>query len=1013
VRAVLVLAWARLRHRPASWLLVAFGVAGATLLPVLTRNSSTIVAAQALRHGIAALPAGQRSLTVSYNGLVLTPDDLATLDGQARDRLAGLSARPARRELLYRPLADAAGGTFSLGATDDLAGAVRVTSGRLPVSCQPQRCEVVIVGTGTPTLDPALGLVPVGRAVRTDPLLLGGTFDPGNDKPLLLVDGVAAGSRLAALEQSQRAYGWVAPLDLDRVRQLGVAGYLARSARAPDDPARWRPGLTLTAPDDVLRGEDARARRSAGRFALLGGAGTALLLGFAVIGAIGLRRDHAAVVDLLRRRGAGRAGVGLLTALQSGVPVAVGTVAGLAVAVALAGIRAAAAGLPGVAAARDAAAGSVVPVLVGVLGAAAVVAATLSARAAGSAATVRRVLDVTVLAGVAAAALALARGSVTAGSDDPVLLALPVIGVVCGGLAAGRVWPLLLTPVARLLPARWLGPRLGLLAALRRPLRPVATVAFLAAAVAVVVFAGGYRATLNQGAVDQAAFAVPLDARVTIGPTADRPLDVAGVPAFAATAPGVTVHPVLRASAGVRVSAAESQPAELVGVDPAALAKIRSWDADVGASGAADAARRIAGPAGPTGPAGPAGPTGPPPGIPVAPDARAISFDATGDTDRATVTAWLRTGDGRDIGLDLQARAGQLTAALPAGLPAPTRLFALALAEPFDYATRHQHHIGEGNTDVAVLSGTVTLGLPRLADGATWSGWNSAQAQVTASGTRLAIAFQFTGARVVLTPLPSSAPIPVLADPATAATAAGGLLQLTVSGNRPVTARVVRVVPRFPTAGARFVVADVHALAGALDAREPGTGSVSELWLWAPDGAAGQLATALAAPPFDRLTVDLRQSRQDQLSGDPVARGAASLLTVSALVAVLVAMLAVVLLVVAERRDESAELFAWESDGVPPRTLRVSLFSRAAAVVAGAVPAGLLVGLLLSRITAALVQVTAVGTAPVPPLRLAAGPAWVAGVLALGVAAGLLVAAAVAGTALRERMPRLPGEVGS
>ncbi len=1009
MRVALFLAWARLRYRPASWLLVALGMAGATVLPVLTRNSSTIVAAQALRHGIAALPPGQRSLTVSFNGLALPPDELATLDRQARGRLSGLSAAPARRELLYRPLADAAGGTFSLGAADGLPGAVRLTAGRLPTSCRLDRCEVLIVGTGTPTLDPALGLVPVGRAVRTDPLLLGGTFDPGNNKPLLLVDGVDPGSRIAALSEFQRTYGWVAPLDLDRVRQLGVAGYLARSARAPD-PAQWRPGLTLTAPDDVLRAEDARAHRSAGRFALLSGAGTALLLGFAVIGAIGLRRDHAAVVDLLRRRGGARSGVALLTAVQSAVPVIAGTVAGLVVAGCLAGIRAAGAGLPGWAAARDAAAGSAVPVLVGAFAAGAVVAATLSARAAGSAATVRRAIDLTVLAGVGAAALALGRGSVTAGEADPLLLALPVIGVVCGGLAAGRVWPPLLTPVARLLPARWLGARLGLLAALRRPLRPVATVAFLAAAVAVVVFAGAYRATLSQGAVDQAGFAVPLDARIGIGPTADRPLDVAGAAAFAGTAPGVTVHPVLRASAGVRVSAAESLPAELVGVDPGALTRMRSWDADSGTGGAADAAKRLAVPsAAPSGPVVPA-------------NARTIAFDATGDTDRATVTAWLRTGDGRDIGLDLQPQAGRLTAALPPGLPAPTRLFALALAEPFDYATRHQHHVGEGGTDVAVLSGTVTLGVPRFPDGPgwipaggdTWAGWGSTGAQVTATAQRLAIAFQFTGARVVVRPMTAdAAPIPVLADPVTAATAAGGVLQLVVGGDRPVAARVVRVVPRFPTAGARFVVADVRALAGALDAIEPGTGSVSELWLWAPDGSAGQLARSLAAPPFDRLAVDLRQARQQQLSGDPVARGAASLLTVSALVAVLVAMLAVVLLVVAERRDESAELYAWESDGVSPRTLRISLFSRAAAVVAGAVPAGLLVGLGLSRVTAALVQVTAVGTAPVPPLRLATGPGWVAGVLALGVVAGLAVAAGVAGTALRERLPRRPEEVGS
>ncbi|OLB65221.1 MAG: hypothetical protein AUI10_07795 [Actinobacteria bacterium 13_2_20CM_2_72_6] len=234
-----------------------------------------------------------------------------------------------------------------------------------------------------------------------------------------------------------------------------------------------------------------------------------------------------------------------------------------------------------------------------------------------------------------------------------------------------------------------------------------------------------------------------------------------------------------------------------------------------------------------------------------------------------------------------------------------------------------------------------------------------------------------------------------------------------VGGDRPVAARVVRVVPRFPTAGDRFVVADTRALADALDAGEPGTGSVSELWLWAPDGRAGALAQALAAAPFDRLAVDLRQTRQVQLTGDPVARGAAGLLTASALVAVLVGMLAVVLLVVAERRDESAELYAWESDGIPPATLRRSLFVRAAAVVSGAVPAGLLVGLALSRVTAVLVQVTAGGTAPKPPLALATGPGWVAGVLALGLAAGLAVAAVVAGSALRERMPRRPEEVPS
>src|SRR5690348_18384834 len=54
-----------------------------------------------------------------------------------------------------------------------------------------------------------------------------------------------------------------------------------------------------------------------------------------------------------------------------------------------------------------------------------------------------------------------------------------------------------------------------------------------------------------------------------------------------------SVHPVLRANAGVRVSAVESLTADVIGVDPAALTRVHSWDNVVGASDPADAARRI------------------------------------------------------------------------------------------------------------------------------------------------------------------------------------------------------------------------------------------------------------------------------------------------------------------------------------------------------------------------------------------------------------------------------------
>ena len=62
MRVVLSVAWARLRHRPARWLLVCLGVAAATVLPVTAQGTASVVAAAALSHGVESLPAGDRSL---------------------------------------------------------------------------------------------------------------------------------------------------------------------------------------------------------------------------------------------------------------------------------------------------------------------------------------------------------------------------------------------------------------------------------------------------------------------------------------------------------------------------------------------------------------------------------------------------------------------------------------------------------------------------------------------------------------------------------------------------------------------------------------------------------------------------------------------------------------------------------------------------------------------------------------------------------------------------------------
>src|SRR5262249_20520211 len=115
---------------------------------------------------------------------------------------------------------------------------------------------------------------------------------------------------------------------------------LAASQRAAGELQRHSSGLFLTAPDDVLHREADRAERSTRRFGLLGGAATALLVGFAVIGAIGARRDHRAVVALLRRRGATSGHLARFTAWTAIGPVLLGTAIGLLCGFAVAGASA-------------------------------------------------------------------------------------------------------------------------------------------------------------------------------------------------------------------------------------------------------------------------------------------------------------------------------------------------------------------------------------------------------------------------------------------------------------------------------------------------------------------------------------------------------------------------------------------------------------------------------------------------------------------------------------------------
>ena len=999
------LAGAQLRHRPGRWALLVAGVALAAAIPVVAAGAGDSVAAQTVRNTVSQLSPGDRTITVLGTGTIYDPNEFVSFDGLTRQQLSRLSSAPVRRELVFHQLS-LDGSAFFLGATDDLRTAVHLVSGRMPQSCTPTRCEVVAIGGNQAALTHAsasLGIVVVGRAERADPTLLSGELDPG-DVPLLLGDGTGRMALLSSLGLFARTYGWVAHLDVDHVISMGVPAYVRLSSEVADTVIAKVDGAGIVTPDTQLTDQYHRASLSARRFGLLGGTAAALLLGFAVVAAVGLRREHAVLAAVLRRRGARLLRITRLTALEAVVACLGGALLGCVIGAAVTVGLAHGAKLP---AGRTVwhALGSAGPA-VGVLAVAAVavtVAVLLWPDRDRSA--VWHTVELAGAACLGAALLAASRGSASASSlaasSDPLVVALPVLAAVVGGLVAARLWAPLARFAERLLPRHSIAGRIGLLGAIRRPLRPVVTVAFLTAAVASVVFAGAYRATLLDGSADQAAYTVPLDATLTGSADVPTPLALTSATQLAGVAPGTHAYGVVRTSAVVRARNGGATGIPVVGVDRDALPQVRRWSRVTGTSTS---------PASLASSLRPASNTAVPAPIPLG--ARTLSVKVTGLAAAVDVDLWLASGDGREAPVALRGSGTTLSGQVPDLGPGPLHPVAITLKENIEYATHHQHAIGEGNTDQPVVAGTITLGAVS-ADGTgsswQWAGWGAANAaQASASAPALQVRYRLEGTSVVLIPGYAAAPIlPVAVDPATARSADRG--QLTLSFDQlTVTARIVATVPRFPTTTGPFVIADRAAVTALLDRTEPGTGAPRELWVATDGHARAALDHALTGAPYSRLTVARRVPLQDRLAADPVARGSQLLLALIAGLALLVAAVALVLLVVGERRDDAGELHAWEADGLRPATLRRVLFLRALSVVGVALPLGLLTGLVLARAGTTLVAVDASGVAPRPPLQAAVGPVWTGIVLLLGVGLGVAVSWAVAARMLRERLPVRP-----
>ena len=992
------LAGSRLRRRRGSLLLVVLGLAAATAMLAAVLAGTTAAEDREVGRQVVQIPAKVRAVRVNWFSVGGQVAPYATLDRNVRRELHRALPEHATGTALYSESQLGGSGTLvGLGAVDDLGSWVRLRSGRLPRVCRPDRCEVLVIRSGgrLPNV-PGLRLVPVGQGDLKTAALFGDAvpaeglnqstfvqhiarYHRPTPPPLVLANGVAALDR-SPIDQARTAF------------QTGTFGF------------------ELTAPTDELRAAAGDAHVAGRRLLLLGGAAVALLLAFAVLVGARQRRDADALRARLRAVGVRRWQSTLVILVESLTAALAGTILGWVAGSAAAAAIAGRSGEPfgdllrhSVLTGR----GLTIALVVG-LAAGLILALALTIAPVEVGGRAISPLDVAAVGAALAVVIALARGSANASellaSNDTglVLLLLPALVGLVAAVAVARLLPLALRGLERVVPKDALTLRLAALGRARRPGYASVAVAFVVVSVGFALFASTYRSTLETGQREQAAFAIPADevlsedlsqlvpVRAIVTPEVERSL-------------GVQSSRVTRLAGNI--AGAQVTGITVLGVPRSTLPGIDGWRSDFASASPAELARKID----PGRSVALRGPT-------IPRDARRLSVALTVRGTLVGLVAYVAARDGSFVPIRLARNEGPRPRVLVARVPSEARGGKL-VAFRFDPPPKL---IERGSNSGGPAVGTVVLGPPRvdgraLTDYGDWVG-TTGVAGLTRHG---ALRFGLTLTNEVDTYVRPRQPtdglqIPAIVSPLMAQLAGPDRVFGVVVAGEPLVFRVAAVARRFPgileSQTSDFVVVDQPALAAALNVASPGFGFPTEQWLDVPGSRRAAVEAKLREPPFTALAVSSQSQREASLRREPIARGALAMLEAAAITAIVLALLALVLGAVSERRDEAAELFDLEAQGVAPASLRRQLRLRASmAGLAGAL-GGAVTGLVLSLLVVRFVELTANATVPEPPLELA--PDWplILAAAAVAAVAGAVLVALATHRAFRGRVPARYGE---
>jgi hypothetical protein len=972
--------------------LVAIGViAGAAVLAAVLAGR-LVMQDRALQLATAQLAPGDRQVQIAWSGAV---NSFPRLNAIVAPKVRRITGEPPAAAMLFRE-ASIQGRLVNLRAADDLDRWVKLVSGRLPSVCVPSHCEVLrLNGTGPIPSTTALHLIEVGRAALkpdapfgpfvlptppTEQVARAVRYHTPQPSPVVIANGVAGLSQTTELETFYRSYAWFVPFGRADVHPWAISAFTKKVQQLAADVEAGSDEFQVSAPTDTLATAAASSRVAARRLLLLGGEGGALLLAFTILAAAALRRD---VTDARRRLvwfGARRWQVELFTLAESCALAVAGTIAGWVLGGAVAAVIASRAGSPaGDVVTHALLSGSGIATGVG-LAAAAGLLLYLVVRAPGV--QLGRLaftpLDAVAIGALAIVVVGWARGSVGAqqlsggSGTSAFLLLVPALIVFAVAVLVARLLAPTLRAIGR---AGRRGPislRLAAASLARNPGHAAIAATFLVASLGLALFAVAYRSTLLNGQRDEAAYAVPADYLISEDLSQLVPV-LHGAQQLPATP-----IPALRLSGNVPSGTTFA----FLALPGRALDQVRGWRSDFASASPATLGTRLT-----PRPAGQA--------LMTLPRGRQFTLPVTATGDNIGVRAFFRSplGDYVAVGLG-HTRAGHRVV-LRGRIP--FRRATLAQLR-FDILNNGRLTANAGTGIQPSAKGTLVFGTPRVNGTPVrftkWIGTGGA------GGTAAKIGYVLTPDRVGAfrpkQPTDGFA-LPILATPAVAASAGpNGIVALSVEGE-PVAARVVGVVQRFPSTVGDAVVADIQQAGTRLDTSSPGLGTADELWL-----------NSATPPHVPQVSVQSHAAVLAQLQDDPLARGALLTLAGTAIVALLLALVGLVLSVVADVRDDRGELFDLEAQGAAPSTIRAHLRLRALLVASFGILGGLVLGAILSALVISLVSVTAAAEKPEPPLLLSLDlPLLLLAAIVYVALAMVLVGAA---TMLRGRAPSRAAE---